>query len=497
MRCVALADELKKQGMQIRFVSHNLPAHLESMLDARGMEYAPLSIGHLQESSDELAHSSWLGNSQNQDAQASIQALADHSWDWVVVDHYSLDTRWESAIRASAKMIMVIDDLADRQHNCDVLLDQNFYSDMQTRYIGKVSVHCQLLLGPRYALLREEFRRLREQVKPRMGNVKRILVFFGGVDVDNCTSLTIEALANINGSQHVDVVIDAQHPYREQVQDGCIAHGYICHVQTMRMAELMAEADLAIGAGGTTTWERCCLGLPAICLCLAENQRKQIADAAEAGLLYSPISARNLIAVIRDHVNSLLENPALIKLVSNAGMKLVDGQGVLNVARVLCFSRENKTIVPEVIVRVAEVSDAMIVWPWRNHEATRRYFFDRSNVSIEAHAKWWNQSIANSSRILLLGVLDNCNFGVVRFDFESITKVVTSIYLNPSMTGRGLGHELLISGLNWLMEHHPQIKFVAAEIFPENQASIRLFQSAGFQESHRTFLWGAPVDNDE
>ena len=309
MRCLTLADELKKQGAQIRFINRNLPPNLSEMLSEKAMEYMPLSTDATQERIDELTHSNWLGTSQAQDAQATIQALADQSWDWIVVDHYALDERWEKAVRANCKKLMVIDDLADRRHDCDVLLDQNFYVDMQTRYVSKVPAHCQLLLGPGFALLREEFRTLREKVKVRTGNVKKILVFFGGVDADNFTSLAMQALAELNITLQVDVVIGSQHPNREQIQQACIYHGFICHEQTTRMAELMAEADLAIGAGGTATWERCCLGLPTICFCLAENQHKLISDGAAAGFLYAPISGRDLLEVIRDHVRSLLENP--------------------------------------------------------------------------------------------------------------------------------------------------------------------------------------------
>ena len=174
MRCLTLADELKKQGAQICFLSPNFPAHLNDMLVAKGMKYMPLSLDAVQEPNDDLVHSNWLGTCQAQDAKRTIQALADQPWDWIVVDHYALDERWESAVRMSAKKIMVIDDLADRLHNCDVLLDQNFYANMQTRYSGKVPVDCQLLLGPSYALLRKEFKKLRERIEPRTGEIKRI-----------------------------------------------------------------------------------------------------------------------------------------------------------------------------------------------------------------------------------------------------------------------------------------------------------------------------------
>ena len=307
MRCLTLADALKKQGAQICFISRNLPDHLREMLSVKGMDLVSLKIAASASQIDGLAHSAWLGTSQTQDAQDTIQALTGQTVEWLVVDHYALDARWETAMRNTAKQIMVIDDLADRVHDCDVLLDQNFYADMQTRYSGKVPEHCSLLLGPRYALLREEFRNLRDQIQPRTGAVKRILVFFGGVDADNYTGLAIKALAEIKLKKvQVDVVIGAQHPCRTEIELNCAQQGFICYVQTNKMAELMASADLAIGAGGTAIWERSCLGLPSISLCVAENQRKQIRDAAEVGLLYAPSNNNNLIALIQNHTNGLL-----------------------------------------------------------------------------------------------------------------------------------------------------------------------------------------------
>lgn len=324
MRCMTLADELKMQGAQIRFISRNLPTHLSDMLTEKGMEYLPLSIDDSKEAVDELAHASWLGTGQAQDAQATILALEDQSWDWIVVDHYALDERWESTVRESCKKLMVIDDLADRQHDCDVLLDQNYYSDMQARYINKVPEHCQLLLGPRYALLREEFRTLREKIKVRTGDVKKILVFFGGVDADNYTSLAMQALAELNSKQQVDIVIGSQHPNREQIRQACITYGFICHVQTTRMAELMAEADLSIGGGGTAIWERCAMGLPSIIIVMAKNQSKAAIDLDAFGVLINLGNAQNIRkADLLSAVERLLVNEQSRTKFSIASMHLV------------------------------------------------------------------------------------------------------------------------------------------------------------------------------
>ena len=487
MRCLTLADELKKQGGQIRFISRNLPPHLSEMLNSKGMEYISLIMEAIQESIDELTHSSWLGTSQTQDAQATTQALADQSWDWIVVDHYALDERWESAVRMSCKKLMVIDDLADRQHYCDVLLDQNYYVDMQTRYLSKVPAHCQLLLGPQYALLREEFRTLREKVKVRTGNVKKILVFFGGGDADNHTSLAMQALAELNSKQQVDVVIGVQHPNREQIQQACINHGFICHVQTTRMAELMAEADLAIGAGGTATWERCCLGLPTICFCLAENQHKLISDGAAAGFLYAPISGRDLLEVIRDHVRSLLENPSLIKLISDVGMKLVNGKGSSRVASAMGINF--------IEINRATKDNSKNLFEWRNNPKIREASRNPDIISWDEHQRWFDAVLADENRELVIGVRGNRSVGVVRFDIENDVAEV-SIYLVPGADSIGYGRNLLLSSEQWLKTSRPEIKMIRASVLGKNEASKNLFLDLKYHTNTICYEKTLEIKND-
>ena len=471
MRSLTLADELKKQGSQVSFVSRNLPAHLKDMLVTKGIKYTALNVDHARESSDDLTHSSWLETSQPQDAQATIQSLSDHLWDWVVVDHYALDERWEKIVRESTKKLMVIDDLADRIHDCDLLLDQNFYSDMQTRYSGKVPVHCQLMIGPRYALLRKEFRKLRERIKPRVGEVKKILVFFGGVDADNYTSQAIDALVAMKSARYVDVVIGAQHPYREQIQEACMTHGYVCHVQTTHMAELMAEADLAIGAGGTAMWERCCLGLPTISLCVAENQRKQIADAAEAGLLYAPTNGQSLVNTIHHHTNVLLENPALLKLISNTERKTVDGHGVTRVV--------NAMEIGDIQIRRANEQDSQPLFEWRNHPTIRTISRNNAPLVWEDHQRWLGVVIDDPDSELLIGVSSDQPVGVVRFDKEGDFAEV-SIYLVPDGGFVSQGRNLLLSAERWLKENRPDIKGIRASVLCNNEVSKNLFLRSNY-----------------
>lgn len=480
MRCLTLADALKRPGVQIRFVSRHLPEHLRIMLMARGHEFALLDSVQNDLVLDELAHSPWLGVSQVQDATDSIQALSDELWDWLIVDHYALDLRWESMLRQTAKNILVIDDIADRQHDCDLLLDQNLYADMDARYIGKVPTRCQLLLGPRYALLRDEFRLMHEQVKPRSGPVKRILIFFGGVDADNYTGRAIEALSEIDiPSLYVDVVIGERHPCREQIKVACAQHGFICHIETNKMAELMAAADLAIGAGGTASWERCCLGLPTLAFCIALNQQKQVADAARECLLYSPEIKDDLDRTIRWHTHALIENGFLREFISCNSMRTVDGQGGARVIeRMECSNIE---------IRMAGLGDSEKIFQWRNHSSIRAVSRDANLINWQDHQSWFASVLADLGKMLLIGQRARSPVGVVRFDVQN-DEAEVSIYLVPEEASSGLGRCLLHSAEQWLMVNHPEVRKIRAHVLGANVRSQRLFSGAGYQVESTNYL---------
>jgi len=480
MRCLTLATELKQRGAQIRFVSRDLPDYLRDMLTAKDMELVALGGDAIPSTIGELKHSHWLGVSQEQDAQATIQALSDRTRDWLVVDHYALDARWETALRGSAKKIMVIDDIADRQHDCDVLLDQNYYADMHNRYTGKVPAHCQLLLGPCYALLRDEFRKMRDQVKPRTGPVKRILVFFGGVDADNYTGLAIKALVELALKDiQVDVVIGAQHPCRSEIEAACAANGYVCHVQTSRMAELMVNADLAIGAGGSASWERCCLGLPTLAFCSADNQRKQLADAAQEGLLYAPSIVTDWAAAIKRHTIALFENDHLRWHLSRRAIQTVDGRGVLRIIGTLACSG--------IEMRRADVDDSAKLFEWRNHPRIREVSRNADIIDWHDHQRWFAAVLADSEKILLIGQRLESTIGVVRFDKQG-DEAEISIYLVPDAASSGLGQSLLKSAEQWLVLNHPEISKIYAHVLGGNERSRRLFLRSDYQVESTHYL---------
>lgn len=473
MRCLALANELKQHSVRIRFVGRHMPEHFRVALSNNGHEFVPINGSSREKNSDDLFHAHWLGVSRAQDAIDTVHALSDQAWDWLIVDHYALEADWESALRQSAKNIMVIDDIADRMHDCDVLLDQNLYADANSRYLGKVPAHCRLLLGPRYALLREEFARLHALTRPRNGAVKRVLVFLGGVDINNLTYSAIEALVGIgNPDLHVDVVIGAQHPHLDQIESACVKHAFACHIQTDRMAELMSVADLAIGAGGAAIWERCCLGLPALTISAADNQCRQIADAASEGLLYAPVSNDDLIPTLKLHLEALMGNTHLRHAISRIGMQTVDGLGVSRVKRVLGCDA--------VDIRVATQDDSEKLFAWRNHPAIRAVSRNTDIIDWESHQQWFASTIKDPDRLLLIGQKDGLPVGVVRFDICG-DEAEVSIYLVPEAKKTAHGQDLLLSAERWLAKNQPRVRKIVAQVLGGNERSQRLFLGAFYQ----------------
>ena len=275
MRCLTLAEDLRERGVATRFVCRAHPGHLIEWLRQRGMAvHAMPEPAESRGMSAPENHSDWLGVTQTEDADQTIQALRGEHPEWLIVDHYGLGSAWERRLRGHAGKLMVIDDLANRPHDCDLLLDQNYSTGSAGRYRELVPEMAALALGPRYALLRPEYLQHRLVLRERDGRVRRVLIFFGGSDSYNMTGMALAALSGAEFDRlEVDVVIGPNNVHRARLERAIAerplttAYGHRPH-----LADLMAQADLAIGAGGTTTWERLCLGLPSLVVSIAENQ---------------------------------------------------------------------------------------------------------------------------------------------------------------------------------------------------------------------------------
>jgi UDP-2,4-diacetamido-2,4,6-trideoxy-beta-L-altropyranose hydrolase len=322
MRCLTLADSLTTKGLEVLFISRELPGNLCDLVQEKGYKVYRLPYKESLISGDTC----WEA-----DAAETEKIIKENGGgDWLVVDHYYLDCRWERQLRQFIKKVMVIDDLADRPHDCDLLLDQNLYKNLESRYDGLLPKNCNKLLGPRYALLRQEFAEARNNPRSRDGQVRRIFIFFGGCDVTNETAKALEAMRLLNRPEiALDVVVGVTNPHKADIKEICASMPNASyHCQVGNMAELMSNADLAIGAGGTTTWERCFLGLPSLTIVLAENQREVTTSAATAGAtLYlgqnSEVSSTKLASALEEAIIS----PDRLKEVSDKAFQLMGGSG--------------------------------------------------------------------------------------------------------------------------------------------------------------------------
>ncbi|GAD64251.1 UDP-2,4-diacetamido-2,4,6-trideoxy-beta-L-altropyranose hydrolase [Aquipseudomonas alcaligenes] len=289
MRCVTLADALKQRGAECHFLCRDHPGHLVELVRGKGHVVHVLNCEQDSPIDPEgPAHAAWLGATQEQDVQACLPILQALQPDWLIVDHYALDIRWEERLRPFCRRLMVIDDLADRVHACDLLLDQNL-GRLPGDYARLTPSHCRTLIGPTYALLRPDFSQLREYSLQRRKTpaLRHLLITMGGVDQYNASGRVLDALKQVRlpADCKISVIMGLQAPWVELVRTMALQMPWPTDVlvNVDDMAQRMAEADLAIGAAGSTSWERCCLGLPTFQLVSAQNQQEAARALEEVG----------------------------------------------------------------------------------------------------------------------------------------------------------------------------------------------------------------------
>jgi UDP-2,4-diacetamido-2,4,6-trideoxy-beta-L-altropyranose hydrolase len=331
MRCLTLANALRDKGFYCVFICREHIGHLMDLL--KDNDYPVVNLGLPDSSSQappDFLHAHWLGTSWIVDSVQTCKALNQSNIDWLIVDHYALDNRWEQVIRPYCRKILVIDDLADRKHDCDILLDQNL-GRLEQDYQGLVNSDTKLFVGLRYALLRPEFAKWRAYSLARRveSPLNKLLITMGGVDKNNVTGQVLKELSTSDMMKELEitVIMGFNAPWLNDVleQANKISENIKVLTAVTNMAELMAETDLIIGASGGTAWERCTLGVPTILIVLAENQKMAAAALAEKNA-----------AILLENITDI---PQLLSSMSDTGIKnlqklsrsaanLLDGEGV-------------------------------------------------------------------------------------------------------------------------------------------------------------------------
>lgn len=474
VRCAALAEALDATGWDCAFaISAGSAAGAARLLSA----HWPIVI---------------LADSEPRSEAASLAGWRPDGCRLLVVDHYHRDARFENACRSWAEQILVIDDLADRPHDCDVLIDQSPDRDASD-YSGLVPAHCRIATGLGYALLRSQFRRLRPAALARRAvadEPRRLLISMGGTDAADITSRVIDAAAGI--PVDIDVVMGAAAPHLATVtQHAETADSHICvHAGVAGIGELMVAADLAAGAAGMSAWERCCLGLPSIVLVAADNQRPgaRFLAAQDAAVIIDDRAGPSP-AAIADALRRLMKDAALRRGLAQRAASLCDGRGVLRALLTLprpATARNGGAVT----LRLAEPDDSRIMYAWQIAPETRRYARRPSIPTLAEHIDWFEKALWDPARLLTTICHRGTPVGVLRFDqLAEAASFEVSIAVAPERHGSGIGS----AALQLARELMPGARLVA-EVDPANLASRRLFEGAQFRVSDERHLeWTGPA----
>lgn len=479
MRCLTLADALSLQGNKCTFICREHNGNLIRLIEKRGYIVVRLAAKLEKTISEQkvfLDHSSWLGTTQIEDSTETKLKLCSELIDWMVVDHYALDFNWEQQLKPISKNMLVIDDLADRKHFCDLLIDQSLGRKIQD-YKDLVPKHCRILTGVPYALLRTEFARLRPQalVRATPKSPVRVLVSMGGFDQSGATLAVLKVLIKIP-KLLIHVLLSSQSAHYSSVVSFCQQHINISHNDfSDNVTELMLNSDIAIGGAGATSWERACLGLPCVAIVLAENQAK----------VSKELNLRGAVVVVElEHIASSLINAISLimrdwKSYHDANIGICDGLGVNRV--LIEFNRLSQQTQDKVCnchLLPASEKDIELVWMWQNEQTVRRYALNPDIPSWDEHCLWMKEKITSSKDFfyILTTIETEQKVGVVRLDYVEDNRYIVSIYIDPARYGEGIA----LSGLNMLDAIFPDI-YIMATVMLDNVASQKLFERAGYQ----------------
>lgn len=488
MRCLNLASALRKRDGDSLFLCRDHEGNLVPLIRERGFDVRVLGQGVCGNSSaveDTPSaadpHSSRLGTSWLTDAEETIHAVAE--WgrpDWMIVDHYGIDFQWERMLRPYSRGLIVIDDLADREHDCDLLVDQNLVADTRSRYSGKLPEHCCLLLGPRYAMLEPLYAELHGQAAPRHGKIHRVLVYFGGADIEDLTGKTISAFLTLERNDvEMDVVVNPRSSYVESIRRRIAGVENVrLHMFLPSLSSLMRTADVSIGAGGITTWERCCLGVPSYVITLADNQIAGARELDRLGVICWLGNARDLsVQDLTEAISGMLGKSSHIDL-SKRGLDLVDGLGCIRIADYLTLDRDSR-----LRVRPVCPDDEELILRWANDPVVRHNSFSPELIDAAAHHQWFSRRLANRASCCVFVIETDAGLPVGQVRFELSSGVWEVHYaLDACVRGRGMGGVFLKAALSEFLIRVPSCTEIVGRVKSENLASRKVFKRLGFVE---------------
>jgi UDP-2,4-diacetamido-2,4,6-trideoxy-beta-L-altropyranose hydrolase len=458
-RCLALAEWLSDAGWHCAFVFREPTLATVPLLARSSHRLMPLD-GPV-------------------DGEASELAGRGEACDLFVVDHYARPREYETQCRTFANRILAFEDRPTRAHDCDYLLDAT-PARRPSDYTSIVPPSCIQLVGPQYAILHPRFAAARPTALARRIetiSAGRVLVSIGMTDSSNMTGIVLEGIAQSGLPLDIDVVLGSAAPHLASVRERVQSLGARLHIDTADMAALMSAADIAIGGAGTSSFERCCLGLPALIILAADNQQ-DIADALVAAGASQLIATAGLLTPshVAEALARICADASARAKMSDAAARLCDGRGAIRVLAALAGSvlARNGSMVN---LHVAETSDRDILLEWQQHPLTRRFAHNPQAPKAVEHARWFAETMADLTRVLLIVMQDGEPAGMLRLDLLEVGIHKVSILTAPGQYRRGIAS----AALELARRFYPSGE-LHAEVLASNIASHALFRGAGYRE---------------
>ena len=483
MRCLTLAKALKKEGAKCKFICRDKKINFIEKIKKNGFEVILLpafkQAKKIQRNKDTgPTYSDWIGVSWREDAKQTINALNKEKIDWLIIDHYGIEKQWQKKLRPFTKKIMVIDDLANRNHDCDLLLDQNLIANFKNRYKNLLPKYCNTLLGPQYALLQAEYKNLHLSAPFRSGPIKHILVYFGGTNQNKLIDLTLSAFLKLNREDVIlDVIVGLNSSKKDKLERLSKKNKNIkIYKELTSLAPLMLKADIAIGACGATSWERCCLGLPSIVITIADNQKPIAKELNKQGIIrwlghHDAITSNLIHDALKTYINQNLETwSSACKLVTN-------GCGTEKVVSILAINSKTK-----LKLRFAKIEDEGLLLNWANDPLVRANAFNSGIITKKVHKKWFYSRLNNPKvyKIFIVETKDEVPIGQVQFEKKG-RKYYISYSIANFTRGKKIGFKFLKTAI-YEFKKNQKIKLIA-EVKKNNIPSCKVFEKIGFTKS--------------
>lgn len=503
MRCLTLADRVRALGGACLFVCRPTNGNMIDAIQSRGH-----SVAEIQDT-DNFAYGDhpnppdnahWLGGNWQTDADFTQIVASEFGAECLIVDHYALDKEWERRVRYGGVKILAIDDLADRPHDADVLLDQNF-GRLASAYDDLVRPECLRLIGTTYAILRPEFAELRQaalEKRLEKSERNRLLISMGGIDKDNASGAILGALSRLEKVEEfqVSVVLGSAAPWLQEInfQAASLPFQTTVLVNVTDMAELMFQSDLCLGAGGSTTWERCCLALPTAMAVLADNQRETTDAIVQKGqaLALDVANTANLERQLSE-VIALMSDKCAYQDLAQKCAEITDGGGAQRVVDTLFHAWNMDLNTALGLLRNVEESDLDDMLEWRNSPDVRSMMFTKHEITSAEHLAWWEREQLRSDVMHLIYEFRGSKCGVLSFTQINLEKRTASwaFYASPDAPqGSGSRMEFLM-----LEEAFSQLglKRLDCVVLEVNEKVRKLHERFGFSASDKA----RPVSTSE